>query len=88
MILGEEETAEFIRQYEKQVSGRFDTEGIRERTYTYIPITCLRGVTWCAMAWVEYQQPGRELVNESPWRKLEAYLTDEFLGKMKRFIEK
>ena len=51
-------------------------------------VTCLRGITWCAMAWVEYQQPGRELVNESTWRKLEAYLTDEFLGKMKRFIEK
>ena len=80
VILGEEETAEFIRQYEKQVSGRFDTEGIRERTYTYIPITCLRGVTWCAMAWVEYQRPDRLLFNQSTFEKLKAYLSWDFLN--------
>lgn len=80
VILGEEETAEFIRQYEKQVSGRFDTEGIRERTYTYIPITCLRGVTWCAMAWVEYQRPDRLLFNQSTFEKLKVYLSWDFLN--------
>lgn len=80
VILGEEETTEFIRQYEKQVSGRFDTEGIRERTYTYIPITCLRGVTWCAMAWVEYQRPDRLLFNQSTFEKLKAYLSWDFLN--------
>ena len=80
VILGEEETAEFIRQYEKQVSGRFDTEGIRERTYTYIPITCLRGATWCAMAWVEYQRPDRLLFNQSTFEKLKAYLSWDFLN--------
>ena len=80
VILGEEETAEFIRQYKKQVSGRFDTEGIRERTYTYIPITCLRGVTWCAMAWVEYQRPDRLLFNQSTFEKLKAYLSWDFLN--------
>ena len=51
-------------------------------------MTCLRGITWCAMAWVEYQQPERELVNESTWRKLEAYLDDSFLEMIRRFIER
>ena len=78
----------FVEIYFEDVNCRFPVIDLWERTNTYMTVTCLRGITWCAMAWVEYQQPGRELVNESTWRKLEAYLTDEFLGKMKRFIEK
>lgn len=88
VILDEKEMRAFVEKYIEEVNGRFPVNDLWERTNTYMTVTCLRGITWCAMAWVEYQQPGRELVNESTWRKLEAYLTDEFLGKMKRFIEK
>lgn len=79
VILGREEVEGFLEEYVKAVAGRFSTEGLRERVYTYIPITCLRGVTWCAMAWVQYQQPDKLIFNESTYRKLEAYLSDEFL---------
>lgn len=88
VILDEMEMRAFVEKYIEEVNGRFPVDDLWERTNTYMTVTCLRGITWCAMAWVEYQQPGRKLVNESTWRKLEAYLTDEFLGKMKRFIEK
>lgn len=70
----------FIDDYIRAVDGRFDTEGLRERVNVYLPITCLRGVTWCAMAWVQYQQPDKLIFNESTFRKLEAYLSEEFLG--------
>lgn len=79
VILGREEVEGFLEEYVKAVAGRFSTEGLRERVYTYIPITCLRGVTWCAMAWVQYQQPDKLIFNESTFRKLEAYLSDKFL---------
>lgn len=79
---------EFIDEYRKAVGGRFDTKGLKERTYVYIPVTCLRGITWCAMAWVEYQTPGREIMNPSIFKKLEAYLSDEFLEYLLTFIEK
>lgn len=79
VILAREEMDAFIDTYIRAVDGRFDTEGLRERIYIYIPITCLRGVTWCAMAWVQYQQPDKLIFNESTFRKLEAYLSDEFL---------
>jgi len=79
VILTRKEMDEFIDTYIQAVDGRFDTEGLRERIHIYVPITCLRGVTWCAMAWVQYQQPDKLIFNESTFRKLEEYLSDEFL---------
>lgn len=78
-ILSSSETDRLIDEYIKAVGGRFDTAGIRERTHRLINITCLRGLTWCAMAWVEYQDPDKLIVNESTRKKLDAYLSDEFL---------
>ena len=79
VILGPKEVEAFLMDYIKKVNGRFDTEGIVERTMTFIPITCLRGITWCAMAWVEYQDPDKLIVNSSTMNKLTAYLSDEYL---------
>lgn len=87
VILTPEEMEGFLDDYIRQVDGRFDTGGLKERTYIYIPITCLRGITWCAMAWVEYQQPGRLLMNQSTFQKLEAYLEDGFLDKIETILE-
>ena len=79
VILKPEEREAFLKYYIRSVDGRFDTEGIVERTKAFIPITCLRGITWCAMAFVEYQQPGRLLMNPSTMKKLSQYLDEDFL---------
>ena len=88
VIRDEGEMQAFTERYKEAVTGRFRTDGLWERVSVYMTVTCLRGITWCAMAWVEYQQPERELVNESTWRKLEAYLDDSFLEMIRRFIER
>lgn len=82
VILGTEETERFLDRYFLAAGSRFDTRGIRERAHVFIPITCLRGVAWCAMAWVEYQEPGRILVNASTAGKLAAYLEHAFLDRL------
>lgn len=79
VILGQEETDHFVRRYKACVSGRYDVQGIEERLRLFIPITCLRGITWCAMAWVQYQDPGRLIRNEGTFHKMEAYLDHRFL---------
>lgn len=84
VILEPEEIETFIDEYIKAVDGRFDTEGLRERVHIFIPVTCLRGITWCAMAWVQYQQPDKLIANESTRRKLDAYLSHEFLEKIRK----
>ena len=71
--------SDFVMQYKKAADGRFDVAGIEERLRLFVPITCLRGITWCAMAWVQYQEPGRLIRNEETFRKMEDYLSREFL---------
>ena len=87
VILKEEEIENFLNEYLKCVRARFDITGLKERTKVFMEITCLRGITWCAMAWVQYQQPDKLIINESTYRKLEDYLSDGFLEKIEIFLE-
>lgn len=80
VILREEEMALFLEQYLSETKGKFETEGIRERLRLYLAITCLRGMTWCAMAWVQYQdEKSVAPKNADTWKKLCAYLDLSFL---------
>lgn len=86
VILTGEEMGGFVKEYKKAVKNRFDVNGLEERLKLFIPITCLRGITWCAMAWVQYQEPGRLIRNEETFRKIEAYLEDGFLDRIENGI--
>ena len=79
VILTPKEIRQFVAHYEKAVAGRFETASLRERLPLYFTVTCLRGVTWCAMAFREYSQPGRALANSDTFEKLKAYLHPDFL---------
>ena len=79
VILTPEEIRQFVAHYEKAVAGRFETASLWERLPLYFTVTCLRGVTWCAMAFREYSQPGRSLANPDTFEKLKAYLHPDFL---------
>lgn len=83
-ILSREQIDGFIRSYVKAVDGRFDTQGIYERTMDYIKLNCLRGLTWCAMAWVEYQDPARPIQNEDTRKKLDFYTDHDFLDRIEQ----
>ena len=79
VILTPEEIRQFVSHYEKAVAGRFETASLQERLPLYFTVTCLRGVTWCAMACREYSQPGRALSNEDTFKKIKSYLQPDFL---------
>lgn len=79
VILTPEQTEEFIDEYIAAVDSRYDTTGLRERTLAFIPITCLRGITWCAMAMIEYKQSDTKLINESTRIKLKQYMSSDFI---------
>ncbi|MEF9917473.1 MAG: aminoglycoside phosphotransferase, partial [Lachnospiraceae bacterium] len=49
------------------------------RTKVFIPITCLRGITWCAMAFIEYQNQEKIVKNAYTYKKIQTYLSKEFL---------
>lgn len=80
VILSEGEIDKFVKEYIKVVGSRFNTEDLEDRLKLYLPITCLRGITWCAMAWVQYKDPDKLIRNEFTAKKLDDYLSEEFLN--------
>ena len=79
VILSQEEIEQFTKDYIKAVGERFSTNDIEDRLKLYLPITCLRGITWCAMAWIQYKDPNKLIRNEFTEKKLDDYLSKEFL---------
>ena len=79
VILSPEQIRHFTARYQRAVGGRFETDSLRDRLPLYFTVTCLRGVTWCAMALREYSQPGRALSNPDTFEKIRAYLRPDFL---------
>ncbi|MDO4264943.1 MAG: aminoglycoside phosphotransferase family protein [Eubacteriales bacterium] len=85
VILTAKEKEAFFASYLDAVRGQFDTLGAKERLNIYIPITCLRGITWCAMAWVQYQDEASGAPkNADTWKKLCAYLKPAFLDAIEK----
>lgn len=85
-IMDKAHAEKLIDAYIEAVDGRFDTTGLRERALRLINVTCLRGLTWCAMAWVQYQDPEKEVVNEDTRKKLDDYLRDPFLKTIEELL--
>ena len=79
VILKPEEIAAFTAAYGKAAAGRLDLRELPQRLPLFFTVTCLRGVSWCAMAMREYSQPGRALCNADTFRKIQDYLREDFL---------
>jgi len=83
-ILAESEILEFFRLYSERSSRYSSSDALRDDVMPFINMNCLRGVTWCAMACVEYQSPGRALKDDFTFEKIKAYLTPEFLEMIRK----
>lgn len=79
VFLTREEKLEFLREYHARMEKPVPLEQLVLRTREYETMNCLRGVTWCAMAWGEYQNPNRSIRNPDTYRKIQEYLSREFL---------
>lgn len=84
VILEKSEMYKFIDEYINIVNNRFDTKDLIDRFEIYMPLTCLRGITWCSMAWIEYQQPDKVVKNEFTYEKIKSYLEYSFLDNIEK----
>jgi aminoglycoside phosphotransferase (APT) family kinase protein len=73
----EAEVDEFIRIY----SELSDTSSglLRDQLYVFWPLTCLRGISWCAMAYTEYMDPDRPLKSDFTFKKIQMYTDPDFI---------
>ncbi|MGM0369568.1 MAG: aminoglycoside phosphotransferase family protein [Bacillota bacterium] len=55
---------------------------IKEAVEIFDKFSAMRGISWSAMAWVEYQQPDRMLKNQDTFETIDQYLTEEFLANL------
>ena len=77
--LTKDEKAEMMAAYKSALNDAHLRDTIEERTRLRDPFNCLRGVSWCAMAWVQYQHDDHQLKNEDTFRKLKMYVDPAFV---------
>lgn len=75
----EEDKTAMISAYKQDILDPHLRDTIEERTRLRDPFNCLRGVSWCAMAWVQYQRGDHLLKNEDTRRKLSMYVDLKFV---------
>lgn len=81
IFLSKEEKEFFISNYEKNANDKFETTNLKERVSSFISLNCLRGLSWCSMAFVEYQGQ-REIKNIFTEKKIREYISEEFITKI------
>lgn len=80
VILSMEEISYFIKEYCKNSNQYKDEKKLWDSVKNYLTMNCLRGITWCSMAYVEYQDPNKLISNDYTYEKIKAYLSEEFLN--------
>lgn len=71
----------FLDEYDKLSKIKVD----RKKFVKYLLFTCLRGITWCSMAYTQYVDDNRD--SGFTFEKIKAYLSDEFLDNIWEFIK-
>lgn len=79
VVLDRDRVAEVLACYEEAVAGRFEVGALARRVDTYLAATCLRGVTWCAMAYSQYVDDGRAAACPAVFGKIASYLEPAFI---------
>lgn len=84
-ILSDEEKNGFFNTYISKVN----RNSIRERVHLYTPYLYLRALSWCAYAYVEYQDPNKDIQNIDTFNKIKSYLDIDFMNKLlKEYMNK
>ena len=59
----------------------------RERFERYLIFNCLRGVTWCSMAFRQYSENDKMLMDDITFKKISSYIELEFLEKVSEYFK-
>jgi len=77
--MSEDDKFDMMSTYKKALIDPHLRDTIEERTRLRDPFNCLRGVSWCAMAWIQYQRGDHMLKNIDTFRKLSMYIDINFV---------
>lgn len=74
-----EDQTSMMESYKAAIHDPHLRDTIEERTRLRDPFNCLRGVSWCAMAWIQYQRGDHLLKNLDTYQKLSMYVDLNFV---------
>ena len=74
---GEEE--EFLHHYLKERGMDSKYHEVKDALKLFNQFSAMRGISWSAMAWVEYQTTDREIKNQDTFETMDSYLRLDFL---------
>ncbi len=74
---GEEE--EFLHHYLKERGMDSQYHEVKDALKLFNQFSAMRGISWSAMAWVEYQTTDREIKNQDTFETMDGYLQLDFL---------
>jgi len=81
-VLSQEEEALFLKAYLQELPSCPQAKTLVDRVEMFKFFNYLRAISWCAMAWTEYTQPGRPLSNHDTFKKIKRYLEPDFLDRI------
>ena len=81
IILSETEINDFLEEYGNYRN--FD----RKRFERYLIFNCQRGVTWCSMAFRQYSENDKMLMDDTTFKKIASYIELEFLEKVSAYFK-
>lgn len=79
-LLSREDKETFFQKYIDGLT--VEDRNIRDRVHLYTPYLLLRALAWCAYAFVEYQNPNKEIRNEDTLAKIKEFLQVDFMEKL------
>ncbi len=77
--MSDADKARMMMAYKAAIADPHLRDTIEERTRLKDPFNCLRGVSWCAIAWIQYQVDEHLLKNEDTFQKLSMYVDLNFV---------
>ncbi|WP_079410973.1 phosphotransferase [Alkalithermobacter paradoxus] len=75
-VLSKEEKEIFFKEYIARLD---EDKNIKERVHLYTPYLYLRALSWCAYAFIEYQDPNKDIKNMDTFKKIKQYLDIDFM---------
>lgn len=79
LILTKGQQSEFLKKYAEKAGGTNRFDELLDKVQLYLPFNCLRGITWCSMAWVQYSSKDKLIKNEDTFKKIKDYLSLDYL---------
>ena len=77
--MSKQDQTSMMAAYKSAIQDPHLRDTVEERTRLRDPFNCLRGVSWCAMAWVQYQCGDHLLKNKDTYQKLSMYTDLSFV---------